>query len=318
MRPKPDGTRARGSGAGPADGVAGGATLRRTAEDGSAFGGERAGNTVAPVTASGPATRCPRHPLGPGRLRTGSRSGATRDAGVRCARGPRAPGDALDSEGARRADRGHAEAYRPAARECPAEGSPAGCRETRFEAREAVVSHDTLRGSGMDGARGGARRAVDGAGGRSRVAIAARVAGSESGTEDAARARLRRCRRRKPSMRIACRRYRPAPLPAASTACRQCSPARDRARTGDRTCAKVGAALAATAAVVAEFVASNRGLGYLLLEYNGNLETAMVFAVVILLSAMGLALYGFVEFLERLAIPWHARQRGAGEPLPGA
>jgi NitT/TauT family transport system permease protein len=81
---------------------------------------------------------------------------------------------------------------------------------------------------------------------------------------------------------------------------------------------KVGAALAATAAVVAEFVASNRGLGYLLLEYNGNLETAMVFAVIIVLSLMGLALYGLVELLERLAIPWHARQRGVGEPLPGA
>ena len=33
---------------------------------------------------------------------------------------------------------------------------------------------------------------------------------------------------------------------------------------------KVGAALAATAAVVAEFVASDKGLGYLLLQYNGN------------------------------------------------
>ena len=42
---------------------------------------------------------------------------------------------------------------------------------------------------------------------------------------------------------------------------------------------KVGAALSATAAVVAEFVASDRGLGYLLLQYNGNLETPMVFAV---------------------------------------
>ena len=47
---------------------------------------------------------------------------------------------------------------------------------------------------------------------------------------------------------------------------------------------KVGAALAATAAVVAEFVASNKGLGYLLLEYNGNLETGMVFAVIIVLE----------------------------------
>jgi NitT/TauT family transport system permease protein len=76
---------------------------------------------------------------------------------------------------------------------------------------------------------------------------------------------------------------------------------------------KVGAALAATAAVVAEFVASNRGLGYLLLEYNGNLETAMVFAVVLVLSAIGLLVYYAVELLERIAIPWHVSHRAAAE-----
>ena len=79
---------------------------------------------------------------------------------------------------------------------------------------------------------------------------------------------------------------------------------------------KVGAALAATAAVVAEFVASNKGLGYLLLEYNGNLETAMVFAVIIVLSLIGLAVYYAVEFLERIAIPWHVSQRAAKEDVP--
>lgn len=78
---------------------------------------------------------------------------------------------------------------------------------------------------------------------------------------------------------------------------------------------KVGAALAATAAVVAEFVASNKGLGYLLLEYNGNLETAMVFAVIIVLSLIGLAIYYAVEFLERIAIPWHVSQRRAKEDV---
>jgi NitT/TauT family transport system permease protein len=76
---------------------------------------------------------------------------------------------------------------------------------------------------------------------------------------------------------------------------------------------KVGAALAATAAVVAEFVASNRGLGYLLLEYNGNLETAMVFAVILVLSAIGLLVYYAVELLEKLAIPWHVSHRAAAE-----
>jgi NitT/TauT family transport system permease protein len=79
---------------------------------------------------------------------------------------------------------------------------------------------------------------------------------------------------------------------------------------------KVGAALAATAAVVAEFVASDKGLGYLLLQYNGNLDTPMVFATIILLSLIGLAVYYIVELIERLAIPWHTSQRPtADEPV---
>jgi NitT/TauT family transport system permease protein len=72
---------------------------------------------------------------------------------------------------------------------------------------------------------------------------------------------------------------------------------------------KVAAALSSTAAVVAEFVASDRGLGYLLLEYNGTLNTSMAFGVIIVLSAMGLALYGVVEIVERLMIPWHVSRR---------
>jgi len=71
---------------------------------------------------------------------------------------------------------------------------------------------------------------------------------------------------------------------------------------------KVGAALSATAAIVAEFVASDSGLGYLLLQYNGNLETPMVFAVIFLLSFIGLAVYYTVEFIERITIPWHTSQ----------
>jgi NitT/TauT family transport system permease protein len=72
---------------------------------------------------------------------------------------------------------------------------------------------------------------------------------------------------------------------------------------------KVGAALSATAAVVAEFVASDRGLGYLLLQYNADMNTAMTFAIVIVLSGIGLAVYFLVELAEQLAIPWHVSQR---------
>ena len=60
---------------------------------------------------------------------------------------------------------------------------------------------------------------------------------------------------------------------------------------------------------VAEFVASDSGLGYLLLGYNGNMNTSMTFAVIVVLSALGLLLYGLVELVERWAIPWHVSQR---------
>jgi len=63
---------------------------------------------------------------------------------------------------------------------------------------------------------------------------------------------------------------------------------------------------------VAEFVAADRGLGYLLLQYNGQFMTPMVFAIIIVLSLIGLAVYYLVELLERLVIPWHVSQRPAG------
>ena len=56
-------------------------------------------------------------------------------------------------------------------------------------------------------------------------------------------------------------------------------------------------------------MASDRGLGYLLLEYNGNLLASAVFATVFVLSAIGLAIYYTVEAVERLALPWHVAQR---------
>jgi NitT/TauT family transport system permease protein len=76
---------------------------------------------------------------------------------------------------------------------------------------------------------------------------------------------------------------------------------------------KVGAALAATAAVVAEFVASDKGLGYLLLQYNGQLDTPMVFATIVVLSLIGLAVYYAVEIVERIAIPWHVSQQATAK-----
>ena len=72
---------------------------------------------------------------------------------------------------------------------------------------------------------------------------------------------------------------------------------------------KVAAALSSTAAVVAEFVAADRGLGYLLMVYNGELKTPMVFATIIVLGVIGMAVYYVVEFVQHLLIPWHVSQR---------
>lgn len=72
---------------------------------------------------------------------------------------------------------------------------------------------------------------------------------------------------------------------------------------------KVAITLAVVGAVVGEFVGANEGLGYLLLVANGNLNSTLLFAVLIAMSLMGILLFILVEFAERLSIPWHASRR---------
>lgn len=73
---------------------------------------------------------------------------------------------------------------------------------------------------------------------------------------------------------------------------------------------KVAAAMACTAAIVSEFVTSDSGLGYLLLTYNGELRTSMVFAVILVLGLIGIVVFYLVELAEKLTIPWHVSARG--------
>jgi NitT/TauT family transport system permease protein len=72
---------------------------------------------------------------------------------------------------------------------------------------------------------------------------------------------------------------------------------------------KVASSLAVVGALTGEFVGSDRGLGYLLVQASGNLNTALLFATLVVLSAMAMVLFYLVEVLERIAIPWHASQR---------
>ncbi len=72
---------------------------------------------------------------------------------------------------------------------------------------------------------------------------------------------------------------------------------------------KVAVTLAVTGAVVGEFVGANEGLGYLILQANGNLDTPMLFAGLIVMSVVGVVLFVLLEIAERLVLPWHASRR---------
>ena len=72
---------------------------------------------------------------------------------------------------------------------------------------------------------------------------------------------------------------------------------------------KVAATLAIAGAVVGEFVGADKGLGYLLLTTNSNMETSLMFATIVALTIIGLAFFYSVEFLESLLIPWHVTHR---------
>ena len=72
---------------------------------------------------------------------------------------------------------------------------------------------------------------------------------------------------------------------------------------------KTSATIAATAAIVAEFVGANKGLGYILLQATGTLDTTYVFAILFLLTIIGLALNTIVEIAEYFMTPWRREQK---------
>lgn len=70
---------------------------------------------------------------------------------------------------------------------------------------------------------------------------------------------------------------------------------------------KVATVLAVAGAVVGEFIASDKGLGYLMIQVQASLDTPAVFMAVLLITALGVLLYGLVLLLERLFITQDAR-----------
>jgi len=67
---------------------------------------------------------------------------------------------------------------------------------------------------------------------------------------------------------------------------------------------KTSATIAATAAIVAEFVGANKGLGYVLLRGTSTMDIELVFAVLVVLTIVGIAINYLVEFSEWAMTPW--------------
>jgi NitT/TauT family transport system permease protein len=67
---------------------------------------------------------------------------------------------------------------------------------------------------------------------------------------------------------------------------------------------KTSATIAATAAIVAEFVGANKGLGYVLLRSTGTMDIELTFAVLVVLTIIGIAINYMVEFSEWAMTPW--------------
>ncbi len=63
---------------------------------------------------------------------------------------------------------------------------------------------------------------------------------------------------------------------------------------------KVAVTMAIIGVVVGEFITAQSGLGYIIMMASSAADTALVFAAIILLCALGLALYGAVALVEWL------------------
>jgi NitT/TauT family transport system permease protein len=74
---------------------------------------------------------------------------------------------------------------------------------------------------------------------------------------------------------------------------------------------KISIALAVIGAIIGEWVGANSGLGYVILYSTQTLRTDFLFSALLLISMLGVLLYGIVVLFERL-FSWRASDRPVG------
>jgi NitT/TauT family transport system permease protein len=73
----------------------------------------------------------------------------------------------------------------------------------------------------------------------------------------------------------------------------------------------VSIVLSVIGAVVGEFVGAQAGLGYLILQRTFSMDTAGMFAILILLSAMGIVLHAVMKYARKRVVFWLETQKDA-------
>lgn len=72
---------------------------------------------------------------------------------------------------------------------------------------------------------------------------------------------------------------------------------------------KVAVTLAVVGAIVGEFIQADQGLGYVLQQATGTLNTRLGFAAILTLALLGIALFLAVEVVEHYLTPWSVARR---------
>lgn len=76
---------------------------------------------------------------------------------------------------------------------------------------------------------------------------------------------------------------------------------------------KIGLVQAVIGAIVAEWMAGNRGLGYLMSLGDTTFQTGILLAAIVLTVIVGVAFNGLIDWTEGRVLYWHQSQRAGAE-----
>jgi len=71
---------------------------------------------------------------------------------------------------------------------------------------------------------------------------------------------------------------------------------------------RLGVLAAVIGSVIAEFVSSTAGLGFIIISAQSTFNTSLAFAAFIILALLSLGLYGSVELVAHVTMPWYGRK----------